>query len=76
MDPELRQAFTDLGRRISEKIEHTETKLLTAFHQWAQTYEVRARGTSRAVSEFEERLGMVEERLAKLERSHNGPPKN
>lgn len=25
--------------------------------------------------EFEERLGFVEERLAKLERGHNGPPK-
>jgi hypothetical protein len=57
---------------FSERLEVTETKLLTAFHNWAQTYEVRARGTSAAVREFEERLGMVEERLAKLERGHNG----
>ena len=58
-------------RRFREQLEGTETKLLTAFHNWAQTYEVRARGTSTAVREFEERLGMIEERPAKLERSRN-----
>jgi hypothetical protein len=64
-----------IGRHIDERIEHTETKLLTAFHNWAQTYEVRARGTSVAVREFEERLGFVEERLNKLERARNGHAK-
>ncbi|HLK22032.1 MAG TPA: hypothetical protein VKT81_23950 [Bryobacteraceae bacterium] len=63
-------------QHVDERLEHTETKLLTAFHNWAQTYEVRARGTSAAVREFEERLGMVEERLAKLERGRNGGPQN
>lgn len=42
---------------MEERIEATETKLLTAFHNWAQTFEVRARGTSSAVREFDERLG-------------------
>ncbi len=56
---------------IEERSEATETKLLTAFHNWAQTFEVRARGTSAAVREFEERLEMVEDRVAKLERSRN-----
>jgi hypothetical protein len=50
-------------------MELMETRLLTEFHRWAQTYEVRARGTSRAVAEFDERLGLVEERLARLERA-------
>lgn len=82
VDPELQQALAQLemrltaridasGSRLEERIEATETKLLTSFHTWAQTYEVRARGTSSAVREFEERLGMVEERVAKLERSRN-----
>jgi hypothetical protein len=86
VDPELQQAFAQLEGRltaridavqsrlqthIDERVEATETKLLTAFHNWAQTYEVRARGTSLAVREFEERLGMIEERLARLERSRN-----
>jgi len=56
---------------FDERIEATETKLLTAFHNWAQTFEVRARGVSAAVREFDERLGLIEERVAKLERSRN-----
>jgi len=86
MDPELRQALAQLEERLTtrieerieaaetrlnERIEATETRLLTAFHNWSQTYEVRARGIVATVREFEERLGMVEERLAKLERSKN-----
>ncbi|HYL77439.1 MAG TPA: hypothetical protein VEU96_24710 [Bryobacteraceae bacterium] len=61
-----------LRRYVDERLENMETKLLTGFHNWAQTYEVRARGTSAAVREFEERLGFVEERLNKLERTRNG----
>ena len=56
---------------VDERSEATETKLLSAFHNWAQTFEVRARGTSAAVREFDERLGLIEERVAKLERSRN-----
>ena len=56
---------------IEERSEATETKLLSSFHNWAQTFEVRARGTSAAVREFDERLGLIEERVAKLERSRN-----
>jgi hypothetical protein len=72
VDAELKQALADLETRLSDRIENTETKLLTAFHNWAQTYEVRARGTVTVVREFEERLGFVEERLNKLERARNG----
>jgi chaperonin cofactor prefoldin len=60
---------TGLRTHIEERIEATETKLLSAFHNWAQTFEVRARGTSAAVREFDERLGLIEDRVAKLERS-------
>jgi hypothetical protein len=86
VDPELQQALAQLEGRlgaridgaetrlrtyIEERIESTETKLLSAFHNWAQTFEVRARGTSAAVREFDERLGLIEERVAKIERSRN-----
>jgi hypothetical protein len=62
---------TRLRTYIEERSETTETKLLSAFHNWAQTFEVRARGTSAAVREFDERLGLIEERVAKIERSKN-----
>ena len=55
--------------RMTDRLELMETRLVAEFHRWAQTYEVRARGTSRAVAEFDERLGLVEERLARLERA-------
>jgi hypothetical protein len=86
VDPELQQALaqfegrlnaridgveTGLRTYIEERSEATETKLLSAFHNWAQTFEVRARGTSAALREFDERLGLIEERLAKIERSRN-----
>ena len=57
----------------AEQLEKVETKLLTAFHEWARTYEVRARGAATAVAQFEERLGYIEERVARLERT---PPRN
>jgi len=62
--------------KFSDRLEGMETKLLTAFHDWARTYEVRARGTGTAVRELDERLGIVEERIAKLERGRNGGLKN
>ena len=86
MDPELQQALAQLEGRlgaridgvetrlrtyIEERSEVKETKLLSAFHNWAQTFEVRSRGTSAAVREFDERLGLIEERVAKIERSRN-----
>jgi DNA anti-recombination protein RmuC len=66
------ERFESISRHFEERLENTETKLLTSFHNWAQTYEVRARGTVTIVREFEERLGFVEERLNKLERARNG----
>ena len=44
-------------------IERAETSLPTEFHNWAQTYEVRARGTVQVVHNFEERLMLAEERI-------------
>ena len=73
MENELKQALDNLEQRLSERIDRTEAKLLTAFDDWARTYEVRARGTSRAIHSFEERLGFVEERLALLERASINP---
>jgi len=62
-------------KSVLNQIEATETRLLTAFHDWARTYEVRARGVTTAVAGFEERLGYIEERVGKLERGETGPKK-
>lgn len=63
-------SLTDQDKEwINNRLEQTETKLLTAFYDWAKTYETRARGMAAKTAELEERLGIVEERLAKLERA-------
>jgi hypothetical protein len=54
--------------RLAERIDHVETALLTEFHKWAQTYEIRSRGVTTLVHTFEERLGVLEERVSALER--------
>jgi len=68
------QHYTD------ERLENTETKLLTAFHNWAQTYEIRVRGTVATVRDFDDRLAALETRVSELERGRNGKspggPKN
>jgi DNA anti-recombination protein RmuC len=68
----FQERLDSFSHHFEERLENTETKLLTAFHNWAQTYESRARGTITIVHQFEERLGFVEERLNKLERTRNG----
>ena len=53
-----------LEHRLSDRIEAVETKLLTAFHDWARPVEIRLR----TLPMIEERLGLLEERVSKIER--------
>jgi hypothetical protein len=54
--------------RINGRIEKTETNLLTAFHGWSRSMEIRVRSVSGMVTGFDERLAHVEERVSELER--------
>jgi chromosome segregation ATPase len=65
---DLHGEINELRTEVRSGLERVETNLLTAFHQWAQTYEIRARGTTSAVHEFDQRLGLIDERLSRLER--------
>jgi hypothetical protein len=53
---------------VDERSERTETKLLTAFHGWARSMEIRTRVVSSSVSGMDERLALAEERISELER--------
>jgi predicted nucleic acid-binding Zn-ribbon protein len=70
---DLDQRITDVEQRLNERIHDTETKLLSAFHGWARPQEIRMRNLSTMVSGFEERLGLVEERISRLERGDKPP---
>ena len=59
------QRILDAIRAGNQEI---ETKVLTAFHGWARSHEIRVRGAVTLVSGFDERLSLLEERISRLER--------
>jgi hypothetical protein len=46
MDHELKQYLEAMEERLNARIEKVETNLLTAFHGWARSMEIRVRGVS------------------------------
>jgi hypothetical protein len=68
MDPELKQYLEAMEDRLNTRVEKVETNLLTAFHGWARSMEIRVRGVSTVTTGFDERLAHVEERVSELER--------
>jgi len=78
VDPELQQAFAQLEARLTaridgaearmeERIEATETKLLTAFHNWASPSEARQRTHAAALRAIDLEMEVLSEGVDKLE---------
>jgi hypothetical protein len=60
--------LTDEDKKwISAKLEAMETKLLTAFHEWASPKEMRLRSHSAALKALDAELEAVGDRVSKLE---------
>jgi hypothetical protein len=53
---------------IEQRSEKVETNLLSAFHAWARSMEIRVRNAGSMVTGFDERLALAEDRIAELER--------
>jgi hypothetical protein len=68
MDQELKQYLEAMESRTNARIEKAETNLLTAFHGWARSMEIRVRSVSTITAGFDERLALAEERISELER--------
>jgi hypothetical protein len=73
MDSEIKQALEAMEARIMKRFEQTderlfdvETKLLSAFRDWQQPIQTRLR----TLPTIDERLGLLEERIAALERKN------
>ncbi len=64
----IEKSETNLEERLLARIEKSETNLLRAFHGWGRGMEIRQRNVTGAVSGFDERLMLIEERVAELER--------
>jgi len=58
MDEELKQylekRLSEMEKRLNERTEKVETNLLTAFHGWARSMEIRVRGVSGVTMGFDE----------------------
>jgi hypothetical protein len=74
MDQDLKEYLDGMESRIiatcatKEDLERVETKLLTAFYDWARPMELRVSGVTNAVHAFDERLTLMERRIFELER--------
>ena len=71
MDKDTKQALETteariegMETRILERLEQTETRLLSAFHGWSTTMELRMK----SLPATDQRLSVVEDRLSALER--------
>ena len=53
---------------LTQHMERLETKLLTAFHGWPRSMEIRVRSLSGTTAAYDERLALIEERVSELER--------
>jgi hypothetical protein len=53
---------------INASVEASQTRLLSAFWKWARTSDARYRQSSGLISGFAERVTLVEDRVAELER--------
>jgi hypothetical protein len=64
------QQFTQIDKRldqIAERLHDEETKLLSAFYDWARPVETRL---NKQLPALDERLGWLEQRIAALERKN------
>jgi hypothetical protein len=66
MDAELKQALEAMEMRILERVEATETRLLSAFHGCSQTMELR----TKSLPALDQRIAVMEDRVSALERKN------
>jgi hypothetical protein len=66
MDAETKDASEAMEQRILQRIETVETRLLSAFHGWSTTMELRVKG----LPVIDQRLAVIEDRVSTLERKN------
>ena len=60
---ELREEMRQLGDHLVEQMRDMQTEVLRAFHDWAHPVEIKLQ----AIPRLDERLGLIEERVRRLE---------
>ena len=67
--PATKKDLNQLRDELIEQMRDTQTEVLRAFHDWARPIEIKLR----SIPAIEERLGLVEERVGRLERGPARP---
>ena len=62
--PATKGDLDQLEERVIENMRDMQTEVLRAFHDWARPVEIKLR----AIPPLDERLGLIEERVSRLER--------
>jgi len=65
---QIDQLRVELKEHVSEELEKVETKLLTEFHKWGRTSDMRTRQAITDTGILGERMLAVEDRVSELER--------
>jgi len=68
VETRLRESVDAMEARLREHTADTETRLLGEFWKWARTADARYRQNHAVVQSLEERVLIVEDRVAELER--------
>lgn len=68
VDARIETMDAQLREHVSVECEKVETKLLTEFHKWGRTSEMRTRQAITDVGLLGERMLAVEDRISALER--------
>ena len=66
---DLRTEIAALKESLTESMRDTQTEVLRAFHDWARPVDLKLK----AIPPLDERLGLLEERVSKLERGERHP---
>jgi hypothetical protein len=62
--PATKQDLDHVEERLTEKMRDMQTEVLRAFHDWARPVEIKLR----TLPMIDERLGLLEERISRIER--------
>ena len=73
MTPQDKQWLEERFTELFDKIEATETKLLTAFYNWASPTDIKLRSNESAIASLSQRLQLLEERVRDIEAGPNRP---
>ena len=68
LSSQIDQLRVELKEHVSEELEKVETKLLTEFHKWGRTSDMRTRQAITDTGILGERMLAVEDRVSELER--------